>query len=250
MIRFDRVSYRYDHKEQTSPGIGEVSFSLEPGEKVFLLGRNGAGKSTLTLLAAGLLMPDSGTVSIGGLETNLRDPEIHRKVGILFQNPDTQIVGTTVGEDLAFGLENLAIPGAEMRERVGRIAAEFGLESHLEAPIHSLSGGTRQKVALAGVLVTEPAFLILDEPTSHLDPWSRAEFWGMLGKCVRERKLGVLVVSQRPADFPLADRSLVMADGKLVFDGVPQALWENPSLGDWGLRLPEEVVFRRAIGKP
>jgi len=269
MIRFDQVSFRYQRTTETSSALEEVSFCLRSGETVALAGANGSGKSTLALLAGGLLRPTAGRVLIGGvddtagdstqeslegrsnntcyLDTAEQDPEIHRRVGFLFQSPDHQTVGITVEEDLAFGLENLGVPREEMETRLESVGARFGLRELFGQPVATLSGGTRQKLALAGVMAMRPSFLILDEPTSQLDPWARAEFWGLLRDLKAEHRLGILFISQRPDDLEQASRLMVLHQGRLVLDQpVPEA-WHSPTLPDWGVEIPQGVRFRLGL---
>ncbi len=246
-LTFDRVDYR--STPTASPILGEVSFSLAAGEVAGLFGRNGAGKSTLTRLAAGLVLPTAGRVEVAGICTSTRDPDIQRRVGILFQDADRQIVGVTVEEDLAFGPENLGMEPAVMRTRVRSTAERLGLAPWLRRPVAELSGGMRQKLALGGVLIMEPDFLLLDEPTSQLDPWARREFWEILLDLRRERGLGILVVSPRPAETDRLERALVLEAGRLVFDGPIADLWAAPDrVAAWGVRVPEGIRWRQAAG--
>ncbi len=247
-LTFDRVTFSYG--PQTSPILGEVSFCLRKGELAGLFGRNGSGKSTLTLLAAGLLLPSSGRVEVAGIDTASRDPEIQRRVGLLFQDADRQIVGATVEEDLAFGPENLGMEPGEMRVRVPEVARRLGLGECLSRPVAELSGGMRQKLALGGVLIMDPDFLILDEPTSQLDPWARRDFWEILLEMRAERDLGILVVSPQAADAERLERAMVLHGGRLVYDGGVGELWRHPAFGDWGIRLPESVRWRTGMGAP
>ncbi|NLI79294.1 MAG: ABC transporter ATP-binding protein [Candidatus Riflebacteria bacterium] len=245
-LTFDRVTFSYG--PQTSPILGEVSFCLRKGELVGLFGRNGSGKSTLTHLAAGLLLPTTGRVEVAGIDTTARDPEIQRRVGLLFQDADRQIVGVTVEEDLAFGPENLGMEPGEMRARVPEVAGRLGLGEYLRRPVVELSGGMRQKLALGGVLIMDPDFLILDEPTSQLDPWARRDFWEILMEMRAERDLGILVVSPQAADAERLERAMVLHGGRLVYDGGEGGLWRHPAIGEWGIRLPESVRWRTGIG--
>ncbi|MBF0500129.1 MAG: ATP-binding cassette domain-containing protein [Candidatus Riflebacteria bacterium] len=265
MIRFEKVAFRYPDRtekkdqslraacERTSevelpetctPSVFEgVSFCLKKGELVGLAGGNGAGKSTIALLAAGLRLPTAGSVTVVEVSTASRDPEIQRRVGILFQSPDHQIVGITVEEDLAFGLENLGISRDEMHSRVRHVAEAFGLGQYLRVPVKHLSGGVMQRLAIAGVMVMEPDFLILDEPTSQLDPWARREAWKQIVELQSSHGLGILVISQQPFDLERVPRMLVVANGRLAFDGASGDLWKHPEVGAWGIRVPESALM-------
>lgn len=237
MIRFAHVSFGYPAEpgKETSSVFEEVSFCLGDAEFVGLAGANGSGKSTLALLAAGLLLPSSGEITVGELDTRSHDAEIQRRVGFVFQSPEQQVVGITVEEDLAFGLENLAVPQEEMARRVEAIAERFGLAPWLSRPVSELSGGMKQKLALAGVMAMRPRLLILDEPTSQLDPWARREFWGLVSTLQEKDRLGILLISQHAADLERATRMLILSRGKLVFDGPPGDAWKRKDLTMWGI---------------
>lgn len=237
MIRFVDVSFGYpaDPGKEASSIFEEVSFCLGDGEFVALAGVNGSGKSTLALLSAGLYLPTGGTVFVDDLDTRSQNPEIQRRVGMVFQSPDQQVVGITVEEDLAFGLENLAIPPEEMDIRVQSLAARFDLTAWLKRPVVELSGGMRQKLALAGVMAMRPHLLILDEPTSQLDPWARREFWELVQGLRLSDGIGILLISQHSADLERAERLLVLHRGRIAFDGPPIDAWRKSELHDWGL---------------
>lgn len=219
MIRFEQVSFRYGTDEQASPIIvGEVSFCLRPGECVALAGNNGSGKSTLALLAKGLLLPVSGRVTVDGADTRDQTEAQKTRVGLLFQDPDHQIVGTTIREDIAFGLENIGIEPEEIERRIRTEAERLGLVGHLDQPVHTLSGGTRQKAALAAVLAAGPGFIILDEPTSQLDPWARAALWRHIDEIRAQSGIGLLVISQHLSDIERSDRVMVLSGGRVIAD--------------------------------
>ncbi|HEY9072398.1 MAG TPA: ATP-binding cassette domain-containing protein [Candidatus Ozemobacteraceae bacterium] len=216
MIRFDRVSFRYGTDERTSPTIvGEVSFCLRPGECLGLAGNNGSGKSTIALLAKGLLYPTAGRVTIGDVDTRGMSAESQAGVGLLFQNPDHQIVGTTIREDIAFGLENLGVDPEEIGNRIAEEAERLDLAGVLDQPVHTLSGGMRQRAALAAVLAARPGFIVLDEPTSQLDPWARIALWKHLEEIRAGRNIGLLVISQHRSDLIRTGRVLTLERGRL-----------------------------------
>jgi energy-coupling factor transport system ATP-binding protein len=242
MIRFDRVSFRYNEKQETSFEIREVSFSCS-GNKIYgFIGGNGSGKSTFARLISGLLMPDSGLIEVCGTNTTAEHAEIHKNVGIIFQNPENQIVGTTVEEDIAFGLENLSIPSEEMPEKIQMVAKELGIENLLKKPVHHLSGGQQQLLCIASVMVMRPDWLIFDEPTSHLDPWSRQKFWNILDHLKKEKEVGIIVISQISDDFDHFDQIKVFSAGDIVFSGSPEELKKRSELKEI-VHFPEKWKF-------
>ncbi|OGK06665.1 MAG: hypothetical protein A2W80_15350 [Candidatus Riflebacteria bacterium GWC2_50_8] len=219
MIVFDQVSFWYKEKSETSFELKEVSFSLQKGQINGIIGGNGSGKSTVARLIAGLLPALSGVLTV-----SRQNPyqQLHHSgflAGLIFQNPENQIVGTTVEEDLAFGLENLGLSHDEMHCRIIETAARFGLTSLLRQPVTSLSGGQKQLLCIASVMVMEPAWVIFDEPTSHLDPWARLEFWKIIDEFVHHHDLGVVIVSQLAEDVTRFEQILGFKAGQLIFNG-------------------------------
>jgi len=221
-----------------------VSFTLRAGEYVGIVGPNGGGKSTLVRLLNGLLRPDSGRVHVSGYDPATEPFEVRRHLGVLFQNPDNGLVAPFVEDDVAFGLENLGIPRAQMRDRVSAAIRAVGLEGYERREPHTLSGGEKQRVALAGLLAVEPEILVLDEPTSMLDAAGRMEVLERL-EALRVEKT-VLHVTHHLEELMNADRILVLNGGELVADESPQRL-----LSDAGLlranRLVLPVVPRLAL---
>lgn len=212
MIELSQVSHRYGEREV----LRDVSLTLRE-RRVAVLGANGSGKSTLARLLNGLLVPTAGNVCVDGLDTATHGAAVRRLVGFVFQNPDAQIVLPTVGEDVAFGLRNRDLPRPEIDRRVETVLAAHGLNGHRDHPAHLLSGGQKQLLALCGVLVIEPAYLVLDEPTTSLDHRNARE--------IREVLLTVepvaIVITH---DLELAarcDRAVVLEDGQVRFDGAP-----------------------------
>ncbi|MFZ5949877.1 MAG: energy-coupling factor ABC transporter ATP-binding protein [Candidatus Rifleibacteriota bacterium] len=239
MILFDRVSYRYKENQETSFALEEVSFSLAQNRVIGFIGSNGCGKTTCARLIAGLLKPVSGKVTVCDIDTAGEDAEIHRKVGIIFQNPENQIVGTTVEEDIAFGLENLALPQDEMQRRIKSVCQELKFEKFLELPVSHLSGGQKQQLCIASILVMQPDWLIFDEPTSHLDPWARREFYKIIKHLLESRKVGIIIISQVPDDFALFEEIHLFSKGRLLFTGKPDDLKNREDLQQM-FRLPEK----------
>lgn len=229
MIEFIDVGFDYRSGERTIPALAGVSTTLSPGELVAVLGPNGSGKSTLARLANGLLHPSRGRVLVDGVDSRDADRvwEVRSRVGLVFQNPDNQIVATTVEEDVAFGPENLGTEPVVMRERVPRAIAAVGLDGLEAREPHTLSGGQKQRLAIAGALALDPAYLVLDEPTAMLDLAGRNDVLGVLS-ALRDRGTGIMHVTHHLADAATADRVLVLGSGSVVYDGVPSRLLGDP----------------------
>jgi len=246
MVLFDRVSYRYNEKSETSFAVKEVSFSCQKGIINGIVGANGSGKSTILKLIAGLLTPESGTISIQDPDSSDKKENNKFKTGIIFQNPDNQIVGTTVEEDLAFGLENLALDYKEMHDRILQVAKQFNILHLLKNPIEQLSGGQKQLLCIASVMVMEPEWVVFDEPSSHLDPWARKNFWTTVKAMVAESEIGVIVVSQIAEDFNKFDRITVLDKGQVFFSGNRNEMKKILELPE-GLPVPELWKLERLL---
>jgi energy-coupling factor transport system ATP-binding protein len=210
------------------PALSRVCFGLRPGEYVGVVGPNGGGKSTLVRLLNGLLRPDSGRVRVSGHDPATEPFEARKRLGVLFQNPENGLVAPFVEDDIAFGLENLGVPREQMRERVAQAIRAVGLEGYERREPHTLSGGEKQRVALAGLLAVEPEILVLDEPTSMLDAAGRREVLERV-EALRSRKT-VLHVTHHLEELLNADRVLVLNGGELVTDESPQRLLSDPGL--------------------
>jgi energy-coupling factor transport system ATP-binding protein len=231
VIEVADLHYRYPGFE-APPALRGVSFSVRPGEIVALMGANGSGKTTLVRCLNGLLTPESGDVTVDGL--SVRDPEriheIRRKIGLVFQNPDDQIVSATVEREIAFGLENLGVPSKTIIEKVDFALRQFHLDfARFHSP-HLLSGGERQRLALASVWVMEPDYYILDEPTSLLDPAGRREIRRFLEDRRREQKSGFIFVTQYPDEALQCDRLILLGEGSVAYDGPPREGFGNDEL--------------------
>ena len=210
------------------PALSEITFELRPGEYVGVVGPNGGGKSTLVRLLNGLLRPDSGSVRVSGHDPATEPFEVRKHLGVLFQNPENGLVAPFVEDDVAFGLENLGVSREEMRERVAQAIRAVGLEGYERREPHTLSGGEKQRVALAGLLAVEPEILLLDEPTSMLDAAGRREVLEYL-EALRSRKT-VLHVTHHLEELLNANRILVLNGGELVADESPERLLADPDL--------------------
>lgn len=239
MIRLEKVSYSYP---DGTPALENINLVIKKGEFIGIIGKNGSGKSTLALQLSGLLKPQSGRVMIKGIDT--RDPsnlpEIRKFVGIVFQNPETQFVGRTVEEDLAFGPENLCLPPVEIRKCVDMALAETGLEKYRHRSPKSLSGGQGQCVALAGILAMGPECLIFDEVTSMLDPESGITVLETIKKLHRKGKT-IVYITHNLEELHDADRVIVMEKGKIRLEGEPESIFSDVSLKTLGLALPSLI---------
>jgi energy-coupling factor transport system ATP-binding protein len=246
-ISCEVLNFSYPGSEE--PALSEINFELRPGDYVGVVGPNGGGKSTLVRLLNGLLRPDSGRIRISGHDPATEPFEVRRHLGVLFQNPENGLVAPFVEDDVAFGLENLGVLREEMRERVARALRAVGLEGYERREPHTLSGGEKQRVALAGLLAVEPEILVLDEPTSMLDAAGRREVLERL-EALRAEK-SVLHVTHHLEELLDADRILVLNGGKLVADESPERLLSDANLlRENRLVLPVVPRLALALGLP
>ena len=245
LIRVEQARFTYTPAEPARGwALDGVSLEIFPGEMVAVVGPNGSGKSTLARHLNALLVPQQGRVLVAGMDT--RDGErlwaIRQMVGMVFQNPDNQLVAATVEEDVAFGPENLGLPPAEIARRVDEALAWVGMQAWRHHPPHRLSGGQKQRVAIAGVLAMRPACIVLDEPTSMLDPRGQQEVLATLAQLRRQSGLAVVHITHRMAEAALADRILVMDAGRVVLEGTPREVFRQAHrLLELGLEVPPAV---------
>ncbi len=227
MIEFKNVSFSYLSPERIDV-LKNVNLKIDKGEFVSIIGRNGSGKSTLARLISVLLLPSEGEVFVDGMNTREEENlyKIRRKVGMVFQNPDNQIVSQIVEEDVAFGLENLNFPPDKIREKVDEVLKEVGLYEFKNFPPHFLSGGQKQKLAIAGVLVMEPEYLVLDEPTSLLDPRGRRDVINLILK-LHKKGITIVLITHRMEEASMSQRVIVLNDGKIEMDGSPQDVFKE-----------------------
>ncbi|HAJ70205.1 MAG TPA: energy-coupling factor ABC transporter ATP-binding protein [Alkalibacterium sp.] len=239
IIRLDNITYKYDDEDQR-PALQDVSFSIKQGEWVAIIGPNGSGKSTLAKTINGLIEPDSGDVQVGGLMLNEKNVwSIREMVGMVFQNPDNQFVGSTVQDDVAFGLENLGVPREDMIERVRTALDKVNMLEFAEREPARLSGGQKQRVAIAGIVALRPAIMILDEATSMLDPQGREEVLRTVKEVKEEENLSVLSITHDIDEAAAATRVLVMKDGQMIQEGSPEMIFSyGEQLVEMGLDLP------------
>jgi len=252
MIEARAVTFRYPG--ETDPTLHGVSVSVEAGEVVGVVGPNGSGKSTLGRLLKGLLLPNEGSVSIDGLDTGEHGLEVRRRVGLVFQNPNSQIVNAVVEHEVAFGPENLGLPQAEVRARVDEALRAVGLAGRELAECHSLSMADKQRVAVAAVLAMQPGHLILDEATAWLEPSARWHLLDTILQWARSCRAGLVLITHRMDEAQICSRLYGMLDGKIEVEGSPQEiLADPPTRARLALALPESLVLTselRAAGLP
>ena len=244
-IQLLNIGFQYAGSER--PALAGVSLSIKKGEVVAIVGHNGSGKSTLCKMLNALLLPAEGTVTVDGMDT--RDEkntlEIRRRVGMVFQNPDNQLVTTIVEEDVGFGPENLGVPPAEIRQRVYEALGEVEMRAYAEKASHALSGGQKQRVAIAGLLAMQPEVLVLDEATAMLDPRGREEVLSTVLRLNRERGMTVVMITQFMEETLGCDRVFVLSEGRLVMEGTPQEVFnERELLEKSRLEAPAFVSLR------
>lgn len=250
-IDVKNASFTYDaDSDEAVPAVKKLSFSVKKGEHLAILGRNGSGKSTLARMLNALILPDQGEVWVIGKDTRLEDNvlEIRSALGMVFQNPDNQIVGTTVEEDVAFGPENLGMPREQMQQVVPQVLAQVGLSGFEKRQPSELSGGQKQKLAVAGILAMKPACIILDEATAMLDPKSRKELLDLVSRLQDERGLTLINVTHHMDEVLRADRVLVMSHGEKVLEGTPsEVFFRSDYVRRLGLDVPSYVQLAREI---
>ncbi len=244
MIKMDKVTYEYKSyiEDRIVAAVKDVSLEVKRGEFLVVLGHNGSGKSTLAKMMNGLLMPTSGDVTVMGMNT--RDDnsiwDIRQKAGIVFQNPDNQIVATIVEEDVAFGPENQGVPPEEIRKRVDRSLEIVEMSAYKKHAPHLLSGGQKQRVAIAGILAMNPDCIILDEPTSMLDPIGRIEVMDTIKRLNREEGKTIVLITHYMDEAVQGDRIMIMNQGQIVMEGNPRDIFSKvEEVKKLGLDVPQ-----------
>ncbi len=230
MIEAKEIRFRY--MQEMPLAVDGVNMQIQKGEFVAVLGANGCGKSTLSKHFNAILLPESGTVTVEGMDTAQEEHlyDIRQKVGMVFQNPDNQIVATVVEEDVAFALENLGVPPAEIRTRIDEAMEMAGIAKHKHKAPHKLSGGQKQRVAIAGVIAMRPDCLILDEATAMLDPIGREKVMKTIHRLNKEFGITVVSITHYMEEAAQADRILVMNQGKVVLEGTPKEVFSQVDL--------------------
>lgn len=250
IIKTENLCFEYKNEEsgEVTEVLKNVSAEIKKGEFVAVLGHNGSGKSTFAKHINAILMPKSGKVFVDGIDTSLSDRlfDIRKIAGMVFQNPDNQMVANIVEDDVAFAPENLGVPQAEIRRRVDNALKAVNMSAFVKHAPHMLSGGQKQRIAIAGVLAMEPQIIILDEPTAMLDPGGRREIMETLIKLNREREITVLLITHYMDEAALADRVLVMDNGEIKMSGTPSEIFvQVERLRSLGLDTPQttELVY-------
>ena len=241
IIRTEKLIYTYDSEAPSEPALRSLDMEIEEGSFVAVLGHNGSGKSTLAKHLNGILLPTGGKVWVNDMDTadeaHLLD--VRRTVGMVFQNPDNQIVANVVEDDVAFGPENLGIPSAEIRERVDEALRNVGMYEYRTHAPHLLSGGQKQRVAIAGIIAMRPRCIVLDEPTAMLDPMGRREVLETVHRLNREHGITVILITHHMDECIEADRLIVMAAGQVIADGTPKEVFPQvEKMRENGLDVP------------
>ncbi len=252
IIEIKNVTYVYEDDEATHTAVKDLSLNIERGSFTVILGHNGSGKSTLAKMLNGLNKPTTGDIFVDGINTKAEETEIEvkRRVGMVFQNPDNQLIASIVEEDVAFGPENLGLEPEVIRQRVDDALKSVGMEEFASSTPHRLSGGQKQRIAIAGIIAMEPECLVLDEPTAMLDPKGRREIIDTLHKLNSEKGITVILITHYMEEAENADRVLVMNDGKIIGDGKPREVFKNVELlKSVGLDVPQTTELLYALQK-
>ena len=245
-IKTEGLCYQYEDDLSASPALNDLSVEIYDGEFVAVLGHNGSGKSTLAKLLNMILVPSCGKIYIDGKDitdegmTDKDLMDLRKKVGMVFQNPDNQLVATRVEDDVAFGPENLGVPSAEIRRRVDEALGYVGMSAYAKHEPHRLSGGQKQRVAIAGIIAMMPKCIIFDESTAMLDPVGRRDVMNTIIKLNKEKNITVVMITHYMEEAALADRIIVLNDGSKLMEGTPEEVFERESeLVECGLSVPQ-----------
>lgn len=249
MIKIDHVTYRYDEEH---PALKDISLEINKGEMLAIVGHNGSGKSTLAKHLNALLLPTEGHVTVEGMDTAVEGNtlNIRKKVGMVFQNPDNQIIGNVVEEDVGFGPENIGVPTDDIWKRVDESLEAVGMTAYRYKSPNKLSGGQKQRVAIAGVMAMKPECIVLDEPTAMLDPNGRKEVIKTVRELNQKEGITVLLITHYMEEVIHADRVIVMDDGKLVMDGTPREIFSKvEELKSYRLDVPQVTELAYELRK-
>ena len=256
LIEFRDVSFSYETQDDngnviTNKVLNDFNLKIEQGSFVAILGHNGSGKSTVAKLTNGILTADEGEIVVDGIKAENDDSiySIRRKVGMVFQNPDNQIVSSIVEEDVAFGVENLGIEPSECRKRVDEALKTVNMYDYRLRTPSKLSGGQKQRVAVAGIIAMKPKCIVLDEPTAMLDPSGRKEVLDTIIKLNKQENITILLITHYMDEAVLADRVVVMDDGKIKLDGTPREVFSNPEkMDELSLEVPQSTLLAHKLG--
>lgn len=255
IIEIKNVSFDYSNQDEEGvsyTAVKNLSLKIERGSFTVILGHNGSGKSTLAKMLNGLNKPTFGDILVDGINTKDEETEIEvkRRVGMVFQNPDNQLIASIVEEDVAFGPENLGLEPPVIRERVKNALKAVGMEEYANSTPHRLSGGQKQRIAIAGIIAMEPECLVLDEPTAMLDPKGRREIISTLHKLNKEKGITVILITHYMEEAENADRVLVMNDGEIIKDSTPKEVFMDVELlKSVGLDVPQTTELLYSLQK-
>ena len=247
LLTVENVSFSYDKKINV---VKNVSLSVEEGEYIAIIGHNGSGKSTLAKLMNALVKPDSGVVTVDGFSSNDKKAvfEMRKRVGVVFQNPDNQLVASIVEDDIAFGPENLGVKREEIKERIDFALSAVGMQDFKKSSPTRLSGGQKQRIAIAGVLALKPKILVLDESTAMLDPQGRKEVLSVVEKLNKEQGVTVINITHYMDEVVKADKVYVINDGCIALSGTPEQIFERKEqIKAYGLELPLSAVIAQKL---
>lgn len=248
IIQTENLTFRYD--EEGALALDGVNIAIQEGSFTAILGHNGSGKSTLAKHMNAILLPSGGAVYVDGMDTKNEDRlfDIRKTAGMVFQNPDNQIVATVVEEDVAFACENMGFPSSEIRKRVDESLAAVGMSEFARHAPHLLSGGQKQRVAIAGVLAMRPRCIVMDEPTAMLDPSGREEVMTAVRRLNRETGMTVVLITHHMDEAAQADRVIVMQGGKVALDGTPKQVFSQVErMEELSLTAPQTVLLLREL---
>lgn len=255
ILKFDNVYFTYDEENQDGIephwAVNGVSLDVHKGDFIAVLGHNGSGKSTLSKLSNAILIPDKGQVSVNGIPTTDEEQTmtIRQHVGMVFQNPDNQIVATVVEEDVAFGPENLGLAPEEIRKRVDDALKAVGMYDFREMEPHKLSGGQKQRIAIAGIIAMQPECIVLDESTAMLDPKGRKEVMSTIKSLHDDLGMAVVFITHNMDEAVMADKVVVMEKGKILLSGTPREVFMNvDEIRRVGLDVPQSTLLSMRLG--
>jgi len=250
IIETNNLTFTYKNGENKKVVLDELNINIKDGSFTAIIGHNGSGKSTFAKHMNAILLPCSGSISVCGIDTTDEDMlyELRKSAGMVFQNPDNQIVATIVEEDVAFGLENLSVDYEEMHKRVKEALQAVNMYDYRKRPPHLLSGGQKQRVAIAGILAMQPKCIILDEPTAMLDPKGRKEVMDTIYSLNKEKKITIVMITHYMNEAAMADRVIVLDKGKVIFDDSPKNVFSHENkLIELGLSVPQSTALMHRL---